>query len=269
MKFGVALASMIPLRKEPAHQAEIITQILFGELYQIRGEQGDWFYIQSEWDGYEGWINENQSVRITEQEFIRLLNVSSHISLDLVQLLANETRKTVFPVLLGSSLRGLVNHSFTMNGEHYVFDGQVSEDSVAELSNSSRNKKRFCQDLLENAMLYLHAPYLWGGRSPFGLDCSGFVQMVFKLKQVRLLRDTTQQATQGEVVGLLEEAEPADLVFFDDKEGRICHVGLLLDRFRVIHACGKVRIDPIDHEGIYDEPEGKYTHRLRMIRRII
>jgi cell wall-associated NlpC family hydrolase len=93
--------------------------------------------------------------------------------------------------------------------------------------------------------------------------------MVYKLKKVKLQRDSSQQALQGEVVGLLAEAEPGDLAFFDDEEGNINHVGMLLDRNRIIHCSGKVRVDIIDHEGIYSGEQQKYTHKLRLIKRII
>jgi cell wall-associated NlpC family hydrolase len=122
---------------------------------------------------------------------------------------------------------------------------------------------------VNDALLYLNAPYVWGGRTPFGIDCSGFVQMVYKMKKIKLLRDASQQASQGEVISLLGEAEPGDLAFFDDAEGKITHVGLLIDRSHIIHCSGKVRIDVLDHEGIYNEAVQKYTHKLRLIRRIV
>ena len=115
----------------------------------------------------------------------------------------------------------------------------------------------------------MNAPYLWGGRTPFGIDCSGFVQMVYKLQGMKLLRDASQQATLGEVVSLIDEAESGDLAFFDDAEGNIIHVGMLIDRQRIIHCSGKVKINNLDHEGIYDANLQKYTHKLRLIKRII
>ncbi len=170
---------------------------------------------------------------------------------------------------MGSSLPGLEAQYFTINGESYMFEGQVSDSTQLEEAQSPQERIAAKQGLTEDAMLYLNAPYMWGGRSPFGLDCSGFVQMVYKLKKIKLLRDASLQATQGEVVNLLEEAEPGDLAFFDNEEGNITHTGMLLDRYRIIHASGKVRIDAVDHEGIYDEKQGKYTHRLRLMKRIV
>ncbi len=118
-------------------------------------------------------------------------------------------------------------------------------------------------------MLYLNAPYLWGGKTPFGLDCSGFTQMVYKLNGYTLLRDAAQQATQGEALSFVEESEVGDLAFFDDSEGKIDHVGILMQNNHIIHVHGKVRIDRIDHTGIFNTEMKRYTHQLRVIKKII
>jgi len=269
MNFGIALQSIIPVRKEPSHTSEMVTQLLFGELYHLIQSRDGWQHIRAAWDNYEGWIAEKQSQLIDEQEFLRLLNAETPASMDLVQLIANQTRQTMFAIPLGSSLPGLEGQFFTINGEHYHFEGQVSDPAAVEKARTSPEKKEFGQSLVEDAMMFLHAPYVWGGRSPFGIDCSGLVQMVYRLKQVKLLRDALQQVTQGETVNLLDEAFPGDIAFFDNEEGQLSHVGILVDRFRILHASGCVRIDAIDHEGIYDEKSGSYTHKLRLIKRIV
>lgn len=269
MHFGICLQSLAAVRSEASHRSEMVSQLLFGELYRIYDNYQGWHKIKSSHDNYEGWIDARQSTPLEEQEFLRLFYADTPCSLDLVQLVYNETQKLLYPILMGSSLPGLEGQFFTINGESYVFEGQVSDSTLLEEAQTPQERLTAKQGITEDAMLYLNSPYQWGGRSPFGLDCSGFVQMVYKLKKIKLLRDASQQATQGEVVNLLEEAEPGDLAFFDDEEGNITHVGMLLDRYRIIHASGRVRIDAVDHEGIYDEKLGKYTHKLRLMKRIV
>jgi cell wall-associated NlpC family hydrolase len=171
-------------------------------------------------------------------------------------------------VVIGSSLPHLNELRFQVGNKVFFYDGLVSEirlqDTFTNLPHSPENK----QQLVGDAMLYLNAPYLWGGRTPFGIDCSGFVQMVYKLQGLKLLRDASQQATQGEVISLLAEAEQGDLAFFDDEEGNITHVGMIIDSQRIIHCSGRVQIDNLDHEGIFNVRLQKYTHKLRLIKRI-
>jgi len=269
MEFGVCVHSIVPVRSEPSHQSEMVTQILFGELYRVMEMESNWIRVQLVYDQYEGWISSLQGKLIDEPEFIRLFGAETAVTADLVQLVSNETIKSVFPVPLGSSLPGYEDQRIQVGKEIFFYEGQISDTAILERALTPLDRMQAKNNIVKDAMFYLHAPYLWGGRSPFGIDCSGLVQMAFKFKKVKLLRDATQQSTQGEVVSLLAEAEPADLAFFDNEEGIITHVGLLIDRFRILHCSGKVRIDPIDHEGIYDETLQKYTHKLRLIKRII
>jgi hypothetical protein len=269
MDFGICLQSVIPVRLEPSHRAEMVTQVLFGELYRVQGKEDHWLRVQLAYDSYEGWIDLKQSFPVEESEFIRLVNADTPVSLDLVQLLSNETRQSVTPVPLGSSLPGIADHRFSVANEVFSFDGLVADSAVLEAAITPQDRQKAKQTLIDDAMLYINAPYLWGGRTPFGIDCSGLTQMVYKLKKIKLLRDAAQQAAHGEPLNFLSESEPGDLAFFDDEEGNITHVGLMMDRSRIIHASGKVRIDIIDHEGIFNEDEKRYTHKLRVIKRII
>jgi hypothetical protein len=247
----------------------MVTQILFGELYHVTGKENTWFRVKLAFDDYEGWIDSQQAELTGEPEFTRLLSSETSVSLDLVQLLSDETGKTMIPLVLGSSLPGMEESRVRINQNVYYYDGSVSEFILPSSPLVHHNVHEFTQQLLEDAMLYMNAPYLWGGRTPFGIDCSGFVQMAYKLQGIKLLRDASQQATMGEDISLLAEAMPGDLAFFDDPEGNITHVGMLIDRQRILHCSGDVHIDAIDHEGIYNEQLRKYTHKLRLIRRIL
>ncbi|MCK9218979.1 MAG: C40 family peptidase [Bacteroidales bacterium] len=269
MEFGICLHSIIPVRFEPNHTSEMVTQILFGELYRVIGKENGWCRVQLAYDDCEGWIHPLQLNLLTAPEFLRLYDSESAVTFDLVQLISNETRHTMIPVLIGSSLPDIKEQHFTINQETFLYEGVVSDTMSLEHANAPQEIIRIRQSIVKDAMIYLNAPYLWGGRSPFGIDCSGFVQMAYKLRKIKLLRNASQQATQGEVVSLLAESGPCDLAFFDDEEGNITHVGLLIDRSHIIHCSGKVRIDPLDHEGIFNEEKQQYSHKLRLIKRII
>lgn len=259
MKFGVCIFSVIPLRSAPSNQSEMVNQMLFGELCKITDKEGEWIHISLIHDSYEGWINLNQLIQISEEEFIRLNAIDPFHSLELVHLIKNKSNNQLFPILLGSSLYSERTKEFQLNESEYIFEGNQSEPL------KSVDRKQ----LLENAYLYLHAPYLWGGRSPFGIDCSGLAQMTYKLSGVNIYRDASQQATQGETINFLSEAKKGDLAFFDNEEGEITHVGILISGNSIIHASGKVRIDQIDHQGIYNWEKGSYTHNLRIIKSLI
>lgn len=266
MESGICLHSVIPVRAEPSHKAEMVTQVLFGELYHVTEKDNLWVKIRLLWDGYEGWISILQVNPLDEEEFNRLSGAHTSITGDLVQLLSVENTGAIIPLLPGSSLPALEKMQTRISNSVYYYEGLVSEFQ-GEASNAILHTSK--QKLIGDARLYMNTPYLWGGRSPFGIDCSGFVQMAYKLQGIKLLRDASQQAAQGEVISLLVEAEPGDLAFFDDAEGNIVHVGMLIDHQSIIHCSGYVRIDPIDHEGIYSANLQKYTHKLRLIKRII
>jgi hypothetical protein len=268
MEFGICLQGVIPVRAEPSHKSEMVTQVLFGELCRIILREGIWCRVQLVYDQYEGWIHHLQVHLLDEAEFLHLEKSPTPISLDLVQIIARESHNDMLPVPLGSSLPGLNNGNFTIDGDTFRYEGEISNYIPAETLKSGAEYDKIRWQLTRDAMLFLNAPYLWGGRTPLGIDCSGLVQMIYKLQHIQLLRDASQQATQGEVIHLLFEALPADLVFFDDEEGNINHAGMLLGRNSIIHCSGQVRIDHLDQEGIFNRELMKYTHKLRLIKRI-
>jgi cell wall-associated NlpC family hydrolase len=269
MEFGICLQTVIPVRSEPSHKSEMVTQVLFGELFRISISEHGWARVQLSYDDYTGWLALNQVQLLAEKDFLQLFNAETAVSLDLVQLVSNQTRNTIAPIIIGSSLPGCFKGDFTMLNDHYFYDGEVSEISPFDIILTRQDHLKAKHAIISDAMLYLNAPYLWGGRTPFGIDCSGLVQMVYKIKKIKLLRDASQQTTHGEPLNFVSEAEPGDLAFFDDDEGNITHVGIMLDKSRIIHASGKVRIDTIDHVGIYNAEEQRYTHKLRILKRIV
>ena len=238
----------------------MVTQLLFGETVKIFEEKkGDWRRIKTVFDDYDCWIDKKQITEISMEEFEYINANSKVLSAELIHVIQNKTTEEYIPIVLGSFLPNYKKNNVSFNKNEYIFDG-LTVDS------SKRNTKN---KLIENAYIYLNAPYLWGGRSPLGIDCSGFTQLLYKLNGVQLPRDASQQAKVGQTLSFVEESEAGDLAFFDNEEGNIIHVGMVLDNNRIIHASGKVRIDRLDHQGIYNVDTNKYSHRLRLIKKII
>lgn len=254
--FGICNLSVIPVRKEASDTSEMVTQLLFGEHFEILERRDPWRKIRISQDGYEGWIDAKQMIGISDDEAKLIQQSASYVTLDLVQIVIyNQTQ--MIPVVSGSTLPRYKDKKFKIGETEYSFDGTV------RLSTSPDKKM-----IIESAYMYINSPYLWGGRSPFGIDCSGFTQVVYKLCGIRLKRDAWQQAEQGIAVPALDEAMPGDLAFFANDSGKITHVGILLPQHKIIHASGKVRVDKIDQQGIFNEEKNAYTHTLKLIKSI-
>jgi uncharacterized protein YgiM (DUF1202 family) len=252
--FGICNLAIIPLRAEASDKSEIVSQILFGEHFEILEQLKQWSRIKMQYDDYEGWVDTKQFQEITESNFKQLSTDAIILNADLIEYITAPSNLLI-PIPLGSSL-SFLNYS-EINTANFDFEGTKT---------SGIKPKKF---LLNSAFMYLNAPYLWGGKTPFGIDCSGFTQMVYKLNGYKLLRDASQQAAQGEALSFIEESEPGDLAFFDNEEGNIIHVGIIMENNYIIHASGKVRIDRLDHLGIYNADLNKHTHKLRVIKKII
>lgn len=248
MQHAICPLSMVPVRLEPSHSSEISNQLLFGEHFFILSEKGQWYRIRNAFDNTEGWVDGKQAKKISEEDFSKIDSEEPVLSADLMEFINGNSQLTVVP--LGSVLNGL---------------GMLGQDYEGLTTTGKQSKNA----LLDTAYLYLNAPFLWGGKSPFGIDASGFTQMVYKLNGYQLARTAAEQARQGESLSFIEESEPGDLVFFDNPEGTINHVGIILGDNYIIHADGKVRLDRIDHSGIYNADLRKHTHQLRVIKKII
>lgn len=256
MKFGICIVSLMPMRISPDDRSEMVNQALFGEILEIVDIKDSWAYIKLDYDNYTGWVDLKQIKEISEAEYSEISNSDLYLSSDLVQVLTHLQTKQLITIVLGSLLPHYNNKNLNIGDNYYSYDGGI-------ISNPQKIQRR---TILENAMMYLNSPYLWGGKSPFGIDCSGFSQMVYKLSGIALMRDASQQVQQGETISFITDAVAGDLAFFDNGEGRIIHVGILLGDNKIIHASGKVRIDSIDHNGIFNNEKGIYTHSLRVIK---
>lgn len=249
MQYGICNLSIVPLRFEASDKSELVSQVLYGEWFKVIERRKNWSKIRLAFDKYEGWIDNKQYLEIELDDYKKLNAEPLKLSSDLVEFIQDEYEQ-IYPIQLGSTLTGLhfLNHTF---------DGNIVEGVI--------NKK----NIVQTAFLYLNSPYLWGGKTPFGIDCSGFTQMVYKLNGYKLLRDASQQATQGEALSFIEESEPGDLAFFDNADGAIIHVGIIMKDNYIIHAHGKVRIDRLDHSGIYNVDKKMHTHKLRVIKKVV
>lgn len=252
--FGICNLAIVPLRLEPSDRSEMTSQVLFGEHFKILEQTAKWSRIRLAFDNYEGWIDNKQFVQINGLQYNHLDNVPGVLNADLIEYITSSSGQ-LMPVPIGASLSFLDDSLINTDG--FIFEG---------LRTTGIKEKKM---LLQTAFMYLNAPYLWGGKTPFGIDCSGFTQMVYKLNGYQLLRDASQQATQGEALSFIEESEPGDLAFFDNEEGRIIHVGIIMEDNYIIHAHGKVRVDRLDHLGIYNNDSRRHTHKLRVIKKII
>ena len=252
--YGICTLAIIPLRIEPSDRSEQVSQVLFGEHFEILEQLKHWVKIRLQYDSYEGWIDSKQCQLITENDFNEISTSALILNHDLVEYVTTKD-ESLIPIPIGASLSFL--NFDAINNNNFVFDG-LKVTGIKPKSN-----------LIKTAFMYLNAPYLWGGKTPFGIDCSGFTQMVYKLNGHKLLRDAAQQSTQGEALSFIEESEPGDLAFFDNEEGKIIHVGIIMNDNYIVHASGKVRIDRLDHLGIYNAETNRHTHKLRVIKKII
>ena len=254
MKYGISTLSIVPVRQLPSDTAEMTTQLLFGEHFKVLEIRKKWSKVLISYDSYKGWVCNKQITEIDEEEFIKLEKETPTITTDILDIIENNVNQ---PIVIGSILPTYKSEHAFINNKMYKFIGKTTQGF---------SQKKY---LIENALIYLNAPYLWGGRSPLGIDCSGFTQLVYRLQGIKLPRDAYQQAEIGNTLSFIEESEEGDLAFFDNSEGNIIHVGMIMKDNYIIHASGKVRIDRIDQQGIFNSSLNTHTHKLRLIKSIV
>ena len=249
------------MRREPSERSEMVSQILFGELYEVLDEQEKWVFVRLLHDDYRGWIDRKMHMPVTKEYVDRYQDSELLLTTEVFNIITRE---------------GDWGNKLVVSGSVFPFyNADTKKMQIGNITYSLVSKMRdegidSLRDLLVRyALMYYNTPYLWGGRSPYGIDCSGLVQTVYRMIGISLPRDASQQVAMGDNLLFVEEALPGDLAFFGDDAGNITHVGLLWEQNRIIHASGRVRVDRVDHQGIYNDELKRYTHNLKVIKRIL
>jgi cell wall-associated NlpC family hydrolase len=242
----------VPLRAAPSHKSEMLSQVLFGEKYCISDRAGSWIKVETRFDKYSGWLDTAHLQHSVSKNDTKgaVLNRS---------LLCHKNDKTKMVLEAGCEI-------FNPDYENKTF--LVGENVYKTTDEFGPGYVSAGESIPETAMKFINSPYIWGGRIPSGIDCSGLTQLVYKIHGIAIARDSYLQAEEGKNIDFIDEAKAGDLVFFDNDRKKISHVGMIIARGLVIHASGRVRIDSIDHQGIYKPETGGYSHHLRMIKRI-
>ena len=263
---GILLHSIVPLRATGSEEAEQLTQLLFGETVDVLEEAERWIRVHNHADGMEGWVDFKMLTKMSDDEFASysaaLKEATALVGMPMAFALSRNNGQTI-PLAAGTRLPKYKDGTFEILGVPFQIEPGMVLEGPLPLSQDS---------LMQLSRFLLNAPYLWGGKNVLGMDCSGLTQVLMSLMGVQILRNASEQATQGQPVASLKDAQPCDLVFFD-KNGRVTHVGILLTEDTVLHCSGRVKVEKIDEEGIVSSENntlyhvGDHTHHLCGIRR--
>lgn len=253
MQYGIIQVPLSPVRKYPDHPYEMTNQLVYGEAIEILEEQkSEWISIKSMYDGYEGWITKSHIM--TTEVPMNNLN-ETFITTEIITHIKEQNTSIYLP--FGSFIHRSPIHSSILSPSDFTINSLKTFKQTPSINSY--------QDLLYK---WLNAPYLWGGKSVLGIDCSGFVQNFYKELGIILPRDAYQQALEGTTISHLKDVQIGDLAFFETNH-KITHVGVVLNSTSIIHAAGKVRIDTLNDDGIVHVEANTRTHQLNCIKRII
>jgi len=256
---AIVLHSVVPVRREARESAEQETQLLFAQTCTILDEQPQWLHIRNDEDGEEGWVDRKMVSVMTEQEWEQYstTNKQALVKMPMAYAVSKNNGQTI-PLTAGTRLPDYKDGQFSVLGVPFCIDAQMVAEVPLELTE---------QNLMHVVRFFINTPYLWGGKNALGMDCSGFSQIVLSIFGRGLKRNASEQMREGKQVAGLNEAQAGDLVFFDHEDGRVSHVGILLDKERVVHCSGRVKVEKVDEKGIWNAEYGKYSHHLVMIKR--
>lgn len=248
MTYGICALNILPLREAAQHNAPLVSEVLYGTIFKILTPQKHWSKVRLE-DKTEGWINNTQIQEISAVDFESLTKTTSKISADLFEFIYKD-HQILFPIPIGS----LIQRAAFLG---HRFEGKTAGEKIQK------------EHLRHMAFMFINTPFCKGRKSPFGIDADGFVQIVYALCGIALPRTAKSQANKGTVLSFIEESESGDLAFFDDSDGEIIHVGIILENNHIIHVHGHVRVDRLDQTGIFNPELRKHTHKLRLIKSIV
>ena len=258
---GISLHSVVPVRAEAREGAEQNTQMLFGELAEVLEEQARWTRIRLDSDGQEGWVDAKMIAPIGGKDltaYKKAYKTAAMVKFPMTYAVSENNGQTI-PLTAGTRLPNYKDGRFEVLGVGFRIDPHMVSIQPSVIS---------LQTLLETTRFFINTPYLWGGKNALGMDCSGFTQVVMSLFGKKLLRNASEQATQGRAIKERQKAQAGDLVFFDHEDGKISHVGIVIDPDRVIHCSGRVKVEKLDDTGIFNAETGEYSHHLTQIRRL-
>jgi hypothetical protein len=251
MEYGICNLAVVPLRAEPSDRSEMVSQVLFGESFEILEWKDKWVQITTATDNYTGWIDRLQFSMLGHLAYKRLLQTPPPLTYRAITQAWKISDNSIIYLPAGSSLAFLEGTTSYIGNQKFEIIGEIGQtDTITNIAQS-----------------FLNVPYLWGGRTHFGIDCSGFTQAVYRLLGITLRRDASLQAEDGTLIDSVLKSKLGDLAFFESSEERITHVGIILGNGKIIHASGKVKVDFLDAQGIYSEELKRYTHKLKVIKR--